>query len=125
MELEITRETQERNLLETVAWIAIDVFDKSDPISYESGEIGRSNYERFCARYPENETGFIERIDVCIEWAQEFEKINHNRFWDGEWYEELSAFVDEKLWACWGYGFRGAYKLHSNEQPQITIITKI
>ncbi len=41
-----------------------------------------------------------ELARLCIEWAEEFEKKNAGREWDGEYIEEIDAFFDVK-YAAW------------------------
>lgn len=35
--------------------------------------------------------------EIVIEWAKEFERINKDRAWDGEFLDEAHAFVESKL----------------------------
>ncbi len=35
--------------------------------------------------------------ETVIEWASEFEELNKDRQWDGEFYEEIDAFVTKKI----------------------------
>jgi hypothetical protein len=36
-------------------------------------------------------------MELAMNWAMEFERINKDREWDGEWYDELEAFLDKKV----------------------------
>lgn len=41
--------------------------------------------------------GIGELMELAMNWAMEFERINKDREWDGEWYDELEAFLDKKV----------------------------
>ena len=35
--------------------------------------------------------------DLAIDWTDEFQKKNKNREWDGDYFDEIEKFIDEKL----------------------------
>jgi len=70
---------------ETLAFIVADIFGNPPA------------YKLFSDQHPENESGFVERLNICIAWAKEFEQINESREWDGEWHEEMENFISSKL----------------------------
>lgn len=37
-----------------------------------------------------------DRADMSIQWAFEFEKENHGREWDGDYYESIEKFFDAR-----------------------------
>lgn len=39
----------------------------------------------------------INYIDHAIEWAEEFEHIHNGRMWDGDWFDAILDFIDEKI----------------------------
>jgi hypothetical protein len=39
----------------------------------------------------------INYIDHAIEWAEEFEQIHNGRMWDGDWFDAILDFIDEKI----------------------------
>jgi hypothetical protein len=39
----------------------------------------------------------INYIDPAIEWAEEFERIHNGRMWDGDWFDAILDFIDEKI----------------------------
>jgi hypothetical protein len=39
----------------------------------------------------------INYIDPAIEWAEEFEQIHNGRVWDGDWFDAILDFIDEKM----------------------------
>lgn len=41
--------------------------------------------------------GSGQAMDDIIDWAKEFTEKNMNRVWDGEWYDELEEFFNEKI----------------------------
>lgn len=41
--------------------------------------------------------GSVQAMGDIIAWAKEFNAMNANREWDGEWYEELEAFFSQKM----------------------------
>lgn len=83
------------SLLETVAFVTIEIFCRET--TGEQWDANQpSNYDQFSKLYPED-NGLIARMNICIDWAKEFEQINADREWDGEWQEELSEFVANKL----------------------------
>lgn len=41
--------------------------------------------------------GSGQAMGDIIQWAKEFNAMNANREWDGEWYEELEAFFNQKM----------------------------
>lgn len=43
------------------------------------------------------EFGIGKLYEFSEEWADEFEKLNKDRFWDGEFVEEITEFVENKL----------------------------
>jgi hypothetical protein len=42
------------------------------------------------------EIGQIGAINLLMKWAVEFESKNSGRFWDGELYEEIDTFMEQK-----------------------------
>jgi len=54
-------------------------------------------YLSFSKLYPESEAGYIERLNVIISWAKDFEQKNEGRGWDGEYMDEIDTFLNEKL----------------------------
>jgi len=57
-------------------------------------EAMRKSFEQL---HPATEYGYIERLQVIIDWAKQFEQLHENTEWDGEWYETLDTFLKEKL----------------------------
>ena len=43
----------------------------------------------------EQGTGGI--YEFCIDLADEFEELNRGREWDGEFYEEIESFINQKI----------------------------
>lgn len=41
--------------------------------------------------------GLIERLNICIAYAKEFEQIHEGREWDGEYYDEIEYFINSKI----------------------------
>jgi len=83
MDAETTNEVH--SYAETIAIITANVF--SEP----------KNYALFSKLYPENEIGYIERLNIIISWAKDFEQKNENREWDGEYMDEIDTFLNSKL----------------------------
>ena len=42
--------------------------------------------------------GSAALVSLAESWTDEFEQINKNRFWDGEFYEEIDQFAYDKLY---------------------------
>ena len=38
--------------------------------------------------------GFYE---LCIDWTDEFERLNKGREWDGEFFQEIEEFINNKI----------------------------
>ncbi len=45
----------------------------------------------------QHELGYTGIMDLCIEMTDNFEMENKDRFWDGEWIEEVEKFVLKTL----------------------------
>lgn len=45
----------------------------------------------------QSEEGCTSLYDVAKEWTNEFEKLNTGREWDGEFFEEIESFCQNKL----------------------------
>ena len=85
---------KQHSLLEAVAFVTIEAFERDT--SGEQWEANKSsNWEQLKKLYPDR--GLIDLLNVGIDWAKEFEQINADREWDGEWQHELSEFVAKKL----------------------------
>jgi hypothetical protein len=39
----------------------------------------------------------VNYIDLAIDWAEEFEQIHNGRLWDGDWFDAIQEFMDEKF----------------------------
>lgn len=55
------------------------------------------NGERYQFLYDNTAGGQKGVLETVIEWVLEFEAKNEERFWDGEFWEEIAEFVDQKL----------------------------
>lgn len=76
-----------RSWLETFFEISSSLdFLLSSPIDDRNTAIDRAN----------DSGGRGEILDLMIEWTNEFEEINKDREWDGEFYEEVDEFMNNK-----------------------------
>lgn len=50
-------------------------------------------------KYPFDGRG--DEWNKCFEWTNEFEELNKGRYWDGEFFDEIDKFVENK---CKLYG---------------------
>lgn len=42
-------------------------------------------------------SGHFGITEFCIDLASEFEELNRGREWDGEFYEEIESFINQKI----------------------------
>ncbi len=76
-----------QSFAETLAFITAEVYGTPE------------TYALFTKVYKEDETGLLERLNVLIDWANQFEIKNLGRVWDGEWMDELDQFIQQTLMA--------------------------
>lgn len=62
-------------------------------ITLAASKSGKSNSVVLLVRESEGGAGMY---DLALEWAKEFELINKDREWDGEFYEEVEIFAQSK-----------------------------
>jgi len=70
---------------ETIAIMTANIFGEPE------------SYLLFSKIYPENEVGYIERLNTVIAWAKDFEQQNEGKEWDGEYMDEIDTFLNLKL----------------------------